>query len=159
MFLPSEESLVREQVLAFGHVNLDSPISPVAGPWEFNGQATHACAKAMMDVMSTDIQGLMDRSHVPSDVKLSIQLILEETSELVEAYLSGNAAHALEEMVDTVIVAKRLAVLHGWHAPEAFARKHEANMSKLVGGFPVYDENNKVIKGPKYIQAEFDDLV
>lgn len=42
---------------------------------------------------------------------------------------------------------------------EAFLRVHESNMSKLVDGKPVYDENGKVMKGPNYKAPDLRDLV
>lgn len=42
---------------------------------------------------------------------------------------------------------------------EAFHRVHKSNMSKLVDGKPVYNEDGKVVKGPNYKPPNLGDLI
>jgi hypothetical protein len=154
--MPTNQDLIQELNTAYGHF---TETTPHKGPWRFENYFLHERAEEVLNEAHSKLMSLMSAFDVPSDVRLSLRLILEEHSEFVSAYLSGDSAHALEELVDTEVVNKRVAVMHGWDTDKAFTRKHEANMSKLVDGRPVFREDGKVIKGPNYVPADFSDLV
>jgi len=107
--------------------------------------------------------------------ELSVKLIKEEVSEVIEA-----AAHLLKELCDLMYVVTsaelhEAVVPHDAYGPEcikalfeifpnvifdeAFTRVHQSNMSKLVDGKPLLREDGKVIKGPNYKPPYLLDLI
>lgn len=87
-------------------------------------------------------------------------LIDEEWSELHEAYHHKDAAEQLNELADLVYVCFQYAASQEWDLDEAMRRVHRANMSKLgEDGKPIYRGDGKVLKGPNFKKATFDDLV
>jgi len=93
-------------------------------------------------------------------------LIVEEFKEFLEAenqLLTGfvvNATDTLKELADLVYVCYQYAENLGWDLDEALNRVHRSNMSKLgEDGEPVYREDGKVLKGPKYQPPNLNDLV
>lgn len=65
----------------------------------------------------------------------------------------------LKELTDLTYVCYQMAAAAGWDLDEALDRVHESNMTKLVDGEPVKDENGKVVKGPNYKAPSLVDLV
>ena len=87
-------------------------------------------------------------------------LIDEEWSEFHEAYHHKDDAEQLNELADLVYVCYQYAASQDWDLDEAMRRVHQANMSKLgADGKPVYRGDGKVLKGPDFKKATFDDLV
>tara|TARA_B100001063_G_C16727044_1_gene537053 strand:+ start:548 stop:832 length:285 start_codon:yes stop_codon:yes gene_type:complete len=94
-------------------------------------------------------------------------LIVEEFKEFLEAqdealkYVQNPRARqdALKELADVVYVCFQYAAAAGWELDEALDRVHESNMSKLVDGKPLKNENGKVLKGPNYQPPILEDLV
>lgn len=98
---------------------------------------------------------------------LQTRLIAEESEELCEAtrilafQLTNKRAReeALKELADVAYVAYQLAAACGWDLDEALERVHKSNMSKLVDGKPIKDEQGKIQKGPNYRPPSLIDLV
>lgn len=67
--------------------------------------------------------------------------------------------NSLKELADLVYVCFQFAALAGWELDEALDRVHTSNMSKMVNGKPMKDENGKVQKGPNYKPPFLDDLI
>ena len=87
-------------------------------------------------------------------------LIDEEWSEFHEAYHHESEANQLNELADLVYVCFQYAASQDWDLDEAMRRVHRANMSKLgEDGKPIYRGDGKVLKGPNFKKAEFNDLV
>lgn len=87
-------------------------------------------------------------------------LIDEEWSEFHEAYHHEPEVNQLNELADLVYVCYQYAASQDWDLDEAMRRVHQANMSKLgADGKPVYRGDGKVLKGPDFKKATFDDLV
>lgn len=87
-------------------------------------------------------------------------LIDEEWSEFHEAYHHKDDAEELNELADLVYVSYQYAASQDWDLDEAMRRVHRANMSKLgEDGKPIYRGDGKVLKGPNFKKAEFNDLV
>lgn len=87
-------------------------------------------------------------------------LIDEEWSEFHEAYWFESEANQLNELADLVYVCFQYAASQDWDLDEAMRRVHRANMSKLgEDGKPIYRGDGKVLKGPNFKKAEFNDLV
>ena len=101
------------------------------------------------------------------DVGLAIHLIVEEYDELWEAH--GEAlchsdnksvlANCLKELADLVYVCFQYAAASGWELDEALDRVHKSNLSKLVDGKPLKNEEGKVLKGPNYEPPYLEDLI
>ena len=87
-------------------------------------------------------------------------LIDEEWSEFHEAYHHTDDADQLNELADLVYVCFQYAASQDWDLDEAMRRVHRANMSKLgEDGKPIYRGDGKVLKGPNFKKATFEDLV
>mgnify|MGYP003657178449 FL=1 len=87
-------------------------------------------------------------------------LIDEEWSEFHEAYWFESEANQLNELADLVYVCFQYAASQDWDLDEAMRRVHRANMSKLdEDGKPIYRGDGKVLKGPNFKKAVFNDLV
>ena len=87
-------------------------------------------------------------------------LIDEEWSEFHEAYHHEPEANQLNELADLVYVCFQYAASQDWDLDEAMRRVHRANMSKLgENGKPIYRGDGKVLKGPNFKKATFEDLV
>ena len=87
-------------------------------------------------------------------------LIDEEWSEFHEAFHHEPEANQLNELADLVYVCFQYAASQDWDLDEAMRRVHRANMSKLgEDGKPIYRGDGKVLKGPNFKKAEFNDLI
>ena len=86
-------------------------------------------------------------------------LIDEEWSEFHEAFHHQSPAEQLEELADIHIVLYQFCANEDWDLDEAVRRKQEANLSKLgEDGKPILRGDGKVLKGPNYKKATFEDL-
>lgn len=84
---------------------------------------------------------------------LRMQLIVEESAELMEALLNGDKKEALDALVDLRYVVEGTALTLGYKEilGDAFAEVHKSNMSKLnAQGKPVLDNAGRVQKGANY---------
>ena len=114
-----------------------------------------------------DFRRCMDQPIYSNDQVLAVKafgLIQEEFAELFEAVLltvldCHSAELQLKELADLSYVCYQFAALKGWDLDEALDRVHESNMSKLVNGRPVKNEQGKVLKGPNYQPPTLTDLV
>ena len=87
-------------------------------------------------------------------------LIDEEWSEFHEAYHHEPEENQLNELADLVYVCFQYAASQDWDLDEAMRRVHRANMSKLgEDGKPIYRGDGKVLKGPNFKKAVFNDLI
>jgi len=96
--------------------------------------------------------------------ELQFDLIREEYNEFDEAFndeLDGTyeVTDQLKELGDLVFVCYQFAAARGWDLDTALTRIYESNMSKLVDGKPIKDDNGKVLKGPNYQPPILDDLL
>ena len=95
-------------------------------------------------------------------------LVEEEANEFLEACRDlrdaantpANHYEVLKELSDLVFVCYQFAATYGLDLDTAMDRVFESNMSKLGDdGKPIYREDGKVLKGPKYKKPNLDDLV
>lgn len=97
---------------------------------------------------------------------LQIKLIIEEYTEVIEAYdafkqndLSTHVA-LLKELADLVFVCYQAAENMGWDLDETMRRVLDSNLSKLDdSGRPIRNEDGKVLKGPNYKPPTLIDIV
>jgi phosphoribosyl-ATP pyrophosphohydrolase len=101
---------------------------------------------------------------LPADrVYLRLKLIDEETEELEEALLKGDAVEAYDAALDILYVTFGLLVEMGMDAQAGFDEVHRSNMSKLgEDGLPIKSRGmeldgfpeGKVLKGPNYFKPD-----
>lgn len=97
---------------------------------------------------------------------LQIKLIIEEYTEVIEAFSAADASlpetqvAILKELADLVFVCYQAAENMGWDLDETMQRVFASNMSKLDDfGKPIRGENGKIMKGPNYQKPCLLDLV
>jgi NTP pyrophosphatase (non-canonical NTP hydrolase) len=107
---------------------------------------------------------------------LRAKLILEECAEAADAIMGrenwkGNTlepppngptdrAHVLKELADILVVTYGAADVLGLPLDTAFMRVHISNMSKVeLDGTVRRREDGKILKGPRYLPPNLDDLV
>ena len=103
----------------------------------------------------------------PEIASLQRKLISEEYEEFLDGhaeavvYLQNQRSREalLKECADLVFVVFQYCAAAGWPLDEALDRVFESNLSKLVDGKPVKNEDGKVIKGPNYRPPYLTDLV
>ena len=65
----------------------------------------------------------------------------------------------LKELGDVMYVASGFAVTFGLPISRVFDRIHASNMSKMVNGKAIKNDEGKVMKGPNYTPPLLGDLV
>ena len=98
---------------------------------------------------------------------LQRKLISEEYNEFMDAHtkcaLYPNTHRykedLLKELADLVYVCFQYAATAGYELDEALDRVHKSNMSKLVNGKALKNDDGKVMKGPNYKPPYLEDLV
>ena len=89
-------------------------------------------------------------------VKLRIDLIKEELSELEEAIKENNLEEIADALTDILYVTYGAGHAFGIDLDKCFEEVQNSNMSKLdKNGKPIYDNNGKVMKGPFYFNPNF----
>lgn len=89
---------------------------------------------------------------------ISVDLIIEEYVEFLEAVCERDAVATLDALCDLVYVAVGMAVRFGWDFDEAFKRVHHSNMTKIING-TVLREDGKILKSRDYRPPKLGDLV
>lgn len=70
-------------------------------------------------------------------------------------FSEGNIEHIAKELTDTSYVAQGMGLEYGINVDKTMVEIHSSNMSKAgEDGKPIYDENNKVLKGPNYREPD-----
>lgn len=59
----------------------------------------------------------------------------------------------LDALCDQVVTAVGTSHMHGYDTQGAMTEVNASNFSKFVDGKPVFNENNKIMKGPDYFEA------
>jgi predicted HAD superfamily Cof-like phosphohydrolase len=89
--------------------------------------------------------------------ELRKRLIEEEKKELFEAMDEEDLVHIAKELADLLVVVYGTCAEYGINADKIFEFVHKSNMTKLgADGKPIYREDGKLLKGPKYVPAEKD---
>ena len=105
--------------------------------------------------METFGQEVKAKSEFPSDkiVKLRYDLIKEELDEFQEAIKTKNLVEVADSLTDILYVTYGAGIAFGIDLDKCFDEVQKSNMSKLgEDGKPIYNENGKVMKGPKYFE-------
>jgi len=103
--------------------------------------------------METFGQEVLNKPKFPDDktLKLRVDLIKEELSELEDAIKDNNLVEVADALTDILYVTYGAGHSFGIDLDACFDEVQNSNMSKLdENGKPIYNEHGKVLKGPKY---------
>ena len=86
---------------------------------------------------------------------LRISLIEEELNELKEAIKNSDLKETIDALTDILYVTYGAGHAFGVNLDACFDEVQASNMSKLgEDGKPIYNEQGKVMKGPKYFKPD-----
>ena len=87
--------------------------------------------------------------------ELRISLINEELEELKKAIKDNDILEVADALTDILYVAYGAGHAFGINLDKCFNEVQNSNMSKLGNdGKPIYNEDGKVMKGPKYFKPD-----
>ena len=87
--------------------------------------------------------------------KLRVSLINEELEEFKEAIKNNDLKEAADALTDVLYVTYGAGHAFGINLDKCFDEVQKSNMSKLGNdGKPIYNEQGKVMKGPKYFKPD-----
>ena len=87
--------------------------------------------------------------------KLRVSLINEELEEFKEAIKNNDLKEAADALTDILYVTYGAGHGFGINLDKCFDEVQKSNMSKLGNdGKPIYNEQGKVMKGPKYFKPD-----
>ena len=107
--------------------------------------------------MDTYGQEVKSKTEFPNEniVKLRLNLIQEELQELQEAIKQEDLLEVADALTDILYVTYGAGHAFGIDLDNCFDEVQKSNMSKLdEDGKPIYNENGKVMKGPKYFKPD-----
>ena len=110
--------------------------------------------KKFMEVFGQEVK---TKSGFPSEkiVQLRYDLIKEELDEFAQAIKDKNLVEVADSLTDILYVTYGAGIAFGIDLDKCFDEVQRSNMSKLgEDGKPIYNENGKVMKGPKYFQPD-----
>ena len=112
--------------------------------------------------MLTFGQEIKNKAAFPNEkiVKLRYDLILEELNELKEAIKDKNLKEVADALTDILYVTYGAGHAFGINLDKCFEEVQNSNMSKLGDdGKPIYNDQGKVMKGPKYFKPDLSKFV
>jgi len=87
--------------------------------------------------------------------KLRVSLINEELEEFKEAIKNNDLKEVADALTDILYVTYGAGHAFGINLDKCFNEVQNSNMSKLgQDGKPIYNEDGKVMKGPKYFKPD-----
>ena len=108
--------------------------------------------KKFMEVFGQEVK---TKAEFPSEkiIKLRYNLIKEELDEFEEALKDKNLKEVADALTDILYVTYGAGHAFGIDLDKCFDEVQRSNMSKLgEDGKPIYNDQGKVMKGPKYFQ-------
>jgi len=112
--------------------------------------------------MNTYGQEIKSKPEFPDQktIKLRIDLIKEELSELVDAINDANIIEVADALTDILYVTYGAGHSFGIDLDKCFEEVQKSNMSKLgIDGKPIYNDSGKVMKGPNYFQPNLKQFI
>ena len=112
--------------------------------------------------MKTFNQDVKDSSSLSTDKinTLRISLINEELEDLKQAISEKNLIEVADALTDILYVTYGAGHAFGINLDNCFEEVQKSNMSKLgEDGKPIYNENGKVMKGPKYFKPNISKFI
>ena len=105
--------------------------------------------------MSTFGQDVLTQPKLTDVSELRYELIKEELSELREALDQKDIVGVADALTDILYVTYGAGHAFGINLDKCFTEVQRSNMSKLgEDGKPIYREDGKVLKGPKYFPPD-----
>ena len=107
--------------------------------------------------METFGQEIKAKAGFPSEKisSLRYELIKEELGELKEAMDTKDLKEVADALTDILYVTYGAGHAFGINLDKCFEEVQNSNMSKLGSdGKPIYNDNGKVMKGPKYYKPD-----
>ena len=112
--------------------------------------------------MKTFGQEIKTKPSLSSDKinTLRINLIDEELKELKHAIENKDLKETIDALTDILYVTYGAGHAFGVNLDKCFEEVQKSNMSKLgEDGKPIYNENGKVMKGPKYFKTNISKFI
>ena len=112
--------------------------------------------------METFGQEVKTKPEFPNDkiVRLRYDLIKEELDEFKQALKDKDLKEVADSLTDILYVTYGAGHAFGINLDKCFDEVQKSNMSKLgEDGKPIYNEDGKVMKGPKYFQPDLSKFV
>ena len=112
--------------------------------------------------MKTFGQEIKTKPSLSSDKinTLRINLIEEELKELKHAIENKDLKETIDALTDILYVTYGAGHAFGVNLDKCFEEVQKSNMSKLgEDGKPIYNENGKVMKGPKYFKPNISKFI
>ncbi len=112
--------------------------------------------------MKTFGQEVKEKAEFPSGkiTSLRYELIYEELAEFKEAIEKKDIKEVADALTDILYVTYGAGHAFGINLDKCFEEVQNSNMSKLGDdGKPIYNENGKVMKGPKYFKPNLEKIV
>ena len=112
--------------------------------------------------MKTFGQEIKTKPSLSSDKinTLRINLIEEELNELKHAIENKDLKETIDALTDILYVTYGAGHAFGVDLDKCFEEVQKSNMSKLgEDGKPIFNENGKVMKGPKYFKPNISKFV
>ena len=107
--------------------------------------------------METFGQEVKNKAEFPKEkiVKLRLNLIQEELEEFREAVKKKDIKEVADSLTDILYVTYGAGHAFGIDLDSCFQEVQNSNMSKLGDdGKPIYNDQGKVMKGPKYFKPD-----
>ena len=115
--------------------------------------------KLFMQIFGQEVKS---KSEFPSEriTKLRYNLIKEELDEFEEAVKNKDLKEVADSLTDILYVTYGAGHAFGINLDECFEEVQKSNMSKLgEDGKPIYNEQGKVMKGPKYFKPDLSKFI
>tara|TARA_B100000427_G_scaffold324455_1_gene329636 strand:- start:843 stop:1214 length:372 start_codon:yes stop_codon:yes gene_type:complete len=118
--------------------------------------------KSVKKFMQTFGQEVKNKAEFPEEkiVKLRLDLIREELEEFREAIEKKDIKEVADALTDILYVTYGAGHAFGIDLDRCFEEVQNSNMSKLGDdGKPIYNDQGKVMKGPKYFKPDLSKYV
>ena len=112
--------------------------------------------------MKTFGQEIKTKSELSSEKinNLRVSLIEEELNELKEAIKNKDLKETIDALTDILYVTYGAGHAFGINLDACFDEVQKSNMSKLGDdGKPIYNDQGKVMKGPKYFKPNLSKFI
>lgn len=92
------------------------------------------------------------QSMVIADTRLALNALADRLKAYGEdTYVrEEDRAELLDALCDQIVTATGIGTFFGMNVPGALSEVNRSNYSKFVDGNPIFNENQKVMKGPDY---------
>ena len=118
--------------------------------------------KSVKKFMQTFGQEVKNKAAFPNDkiIKLRYDLIQEELNEFKQALDQKDLKEVADALTDILYVTYGAGHAFGIDLDKCFDEVQSSNMSKLGDdGKPIYNEQGKVMKGPKYYKPDLNKFI